>query len=53
MYAALDFRQGFEYVADRWGDEMMNGNAQKIVATVMLATLGRLIADQRGFRSPV
>ena len=31
----------------------MNGNAQRIVATVMLAMLGWLIADQRGLRSEV
>lgn len=31
----------------------MNGNAQKVVATVMLAMLGWLIADQRTLRSYV
>lgn len=31
----------------------MNGNAQRIVATVMIAMLGWLIADQRGLRSYV
>ena len=31
----------------------MNGNSQKIVATIMLAMLGWLIADQRGLRSYV
>ncbi len=31
----------------------MNGNSQRIVATIMLAMLGWLIADQRGLRSYV
>ena len=31
----------------------MNGNAQRIVATVMLAMLGWIIADQRSIRDEI
>ena len=31
----------------------MNGNAQRIVATVMLAMLGWIIADQRSIRNEI
>ena len=31
----------------------MNGNAQRVVATVMLAMLGWIIADQRSLRGEI
>ena len=31
----------------------MNGNAQRIVATIMLAMLGWIIADQRSLRGEI
>ena len=34
-------------------DFIMNGNAQRIVATVMLAMLGWIIADQRSLRGEI